>query len=49
MIYTCIMLPSVCNGMILSLTDGGAGSWDEGMSTEATGMFFRALRNLSER
>ena len=42
------MLPSVYIGT-LSLTDGGTGSWDEGMSTEATGMFFRALRNLSER
>ena len=32
-----------------SLTDRRVGSWEEGMSTEATGMFFRALRNLSER
>ena len=31
------------------VTDGGAGSWEEGMSSEATGMFFRALRNLAER
>jgi len=29
--------------------DKGAGSWDEGTNTEATGMFFRALRNLAER
>jgi len=35
--------------MLLLFIDGGGGSWEEGMSTEATGMFFRALRNLAEK
>lgn len=42
-------LPDLSASVSSELRDGGGGSWEEGMSTEATGMYFRALRNLSER